>query len=134
MGAFVFLMIIALFFVLPLVLKASGRAAQLGGYDRLASRGLRGRALVLTAWSMAPGVTIGARRFERRQMTLDVEVEGRPPYEVSGQFLVPRGVVEPIPGASLDVAVDPGNPSNLVVLGPGGFTGPWLNLGAPQPY
>jgi hypothetical protein len=48
--------------------------------------------------------------------------------------MVPRGFVEPIPGSSLEVAVDPKNPRVLVVLGPGGFTGPWLRVGVPFPY
>ena len=78
------------------------------------------------------GMRVGMRRFEMRTMTLDVEVPGREPFVMQGTYLCPRGV-EPVPGAALDVALDPrGN--NLVVLGPGGFTGPWINMGPPQPY
>jgi hypothetical protein len=80
------------------------------------------------------GVTLGGRRFERRGMTLDVEIPGRPPFIASGNFLVPRGIVEATPGASLELAVHPTNQSRIAVLGPGGFTGPWLNYGPPNSY
>jgi hypothetical protein len=67
-------------------------------------------------------------------MTLEIEVQGVAPYVIQGMFQVPRGMVEPIPGSSLEVAVDRSNPGSVVVLGPGGFTGPWLNSGPPQPF
>jgi hypothetical protein len=120
--------------VVVLVIQASVRNASAGSYDRLASRGARGRALVLASSQMAVGVTIGRRRFQRRQMRLEIEVEGGRPYEVTDTFLVPRGLIEPIPGSSLDVAVDSRKPSQIAVLGPGGFSGPWLTTGVPQPY
>ncbi len=102
--------------------------------DKLAVAGLPARGLVLTSAQVAVGVTMNMRRFERRMMTLDVEIPGRAPYICTGSFLIPRGLVEATPGASLELAVDPRNPNNIVVLGPGGFTGPWLNVGPPQPY
>jgi hypothetical protein len=130
MGAIVLGFLVLVFFVILAALK--GGVA--GSYDRLASAGLRGRALVLGASQMVTGVTLNGRRFQRRQMVLEIEIEGREPYEVSGTFLVPRGLIEPIPGSSLDVAVDRGVPSRVAVLGPGGFSGPWLRTGIPQPY
>jgi hypothetical protein len=102
--------------------------------DRLARSGVRARGLVLTCNQMSFGVTIGMRRFERRTMTLDVEIPGRAPFVVNGTFLVPRGIVEAIPGSSLELAVHPTNMSQIAVLGPGGFTGPWLNFGPPNGY
>jgi hypothetical protein len=104
---------------------------------RLASlevNGLRGRALVLSSDIATTSVTVNGQRYERRTMTLDIEIPGRAPYTIAGQFSVPRGLVEPVPGASLDVAVDPRNPNVLVVLGPGGFSGPWIRTGVPAPY
>ena len=89
---------------------------------------------MLSSFQMSNAVTIGQRRFERRTMTLDIEIPGRAPYVVSGQFLIPRGQCEAIPGSSLEVAVDRSNPSQLAVLGPGGFTGPWMRLGPPNVY
>jgi hypothetical protein len=102
--------------------------------DRLARSGVRARGLVLTSNQMSFGVTLGMRRFERRTMTLDVEIPGRAPFVVNGTFLVPRGIVEAIPGSSLELAVHPKNTSQIAVLGPGGFTGPWLNVGPPNSY
>jgi hypothetical protein len=125
-----------LIFVVIFLIKQSSRnlLTSAAAIDRLARKGIRGRGLVLSAFQMSNGVTLGGRRFERKQMTLDVEIPGRPPYQINGQFLVPRGQVEAIPGSSLEVAVDPSNPSQIAVLGPGGFTGPWLNLGPPNAY
>lgn len=102
--------------------------------DNLARRGLRARGLVLSCNQMATGVTINGRRFERRTMTLDVEIPGRAPFITNGIFLVPRGFCEATPGSSLELAVHPTNMSQIAVLGPGGFTGPWLNFGPPNTY
>jgi hypothetical protein len=126
---------VAVFVIFFLVKQASRNLlTSTVAIDRLAQRGIRGRGLVLSAFQMSQGVTLGSRRFERKQMTLDIEIPGRAPYLVNGQFLVPRGQVEAIPGQSLEVAVDPSNPSQVAVLGPGGFTGPWLNVGPPNAY
>jgi hypothetical protein len=95
---------------------------------------LRGRALVLKASRQSTLVTTMGGRYESRSMTLDVEVPGLPPFQTSGVFRVPRGIVEAISGASLEVSVDPNNPSSLEVLGPGGFSGPWLQYGPPNAY
>jgi len=102
--------------------------------DSLARKGLRARGLVLTCNQMSTGVTINGRRFERRTMMLDVEIPGRPPFLTNGVFLVPRGIVEATPGSSLELAVHPTKMSQIAVLGPGGFTGPWLNFGPPNTY
>jgi hypothetical protein len=122
-----------IFFVIFILIKsANTRALGVSGYDRLAKNGVRGRALVLASSNIAVSFRIGMRRFERRSMTLEVELQGREPFIAQGTYPVPRGLVEPIPGSTLDVAVDPRG--NIAVLGPGGFTGPWLNIGPPQPY
>jgi hypothetical protein len=126
--------LVIFFIVFALVKSASSRAFGVGNFDRLAQSGVRGRALVLAASSVAVGFRMGMRRFERRTMTLEVEVPGREPFIVQGTYPVPRGLVEPIPGSSLEVAVDPRGSGQIAVLGPGGFTGPWLNVGPPQPY
>jgi hypothetical protein len=114
--------------------SAGAGARSLQAMDQLGATGVPARGLVLTCSPYSTSVTINGRRFEKRTMTLDVEIPGRPPYQSSGDFLIPRGLVEAIPGASLDLTVDPSNPDKIVVLGPGGFTGPWLRLGPPQPY
>ena len=132
MGGFVVLLIV--FTIIILVKVASSGAFGVGTYDKLMRSGVRGRALVLASSNMAVSFRIGMRRFERRTMTLEVEVPGREPFIAQGMFPVPRGLVEPIPGSSLDVAVDPRGTGQIAVIGPGGFSGPWLNVGPPQPY
>lgn len=140
-----FVIIIAVFaaiFLVPLIRALAGSNAAANttasGFDKLSANGIPARGLVLSSSRLSVGVTLNsgftARRFEKRTMTLDVEIPGRAPYMCTGDFLIPRGLVEATPGTSLELAVDPRNPNNVVVLGPGGFTGPWLNLGPPQPY
>jgi hypothetical protein len=105
-----------------------------GALDALAASGIPARGLVLTCSQYAIGVTLSQRRFEKRTMTIDVEIPGREPYVATGDFLVPRGLLEVVPGASLDLSVDARDPNRIVVLGPGGFTGPWLRVGPPAAY
>jgi hypothetical protein len=120
---------LALFAVLVLVLLV--RAAR---RRTLSPRGLAARGLVLTCDRLSTNVTVNGRRFENRRMTLDVEIPGRPPYQATGTFLVPRGIVEALPGSSLELVVDPSNMAQISVIGPGGFTGPWLSYGPPNSY
>lgn len=129
-GAIIPFVIFAFIFVIVAVTK--GMAAS--GRNRLTQSGLRGRGLILSSSQMATNTRVGMQRFEQRQMTLEIEVQGVAPYVIQGVFLVPRGMVDAIPGSSLEIAVDRSNPSSVIVLGPGGFTGPWLNSGPPQPF
>ncbi len=96
--------------------------------------GIYARGLVLQSTQLSTNTRVNGQRFEQRAMTLDVEIPGQQPYLCRGTFLVPRGLVEAIPGASLDLSVDRSNAQNIVVIGPGGFTGPWLNPGPPNPF
>ena len=112
-------------FILVAIIRAVSRAS---------APGLQARGLVLASDRVSSGVTINGRRFEQRRMTLDVEIPGRAPFVATGTFLVPRGIVEALPGSSLELAVNPTNMSQITVLGPGGFTGPWLNYGPPNSY
>ena len=130
-------MVVFLFFVVVvawLIIAGGAAARKLKRQLALETNGLRGRALVLASSFLATSTTIKAVRYEQRQMTLDIDIPGREPYVTSGVFLIPRGMVEPVPGASLDVAVDPANQNLLSVLGPGGFSGPWIRVGVPAPY
>ena len=119
--------LLAFFFVFWLIKKASS-----GSGPRLGS-GTPARGLVLAASQTASGgVTLNGVRYERRQMTIDVEVFGQAPYATTGFFLIPRGQIEAVPGSSLELSVDGRN--QITVLGPGGFTGPWLQYGPPSSY
>ena len=124
-----------MFAVFGLIIFSSSAASRKSRrFLLLETKGLRGRGLVLSCAQLGTGVTLNGRRFEKRTMTLDVEIPGRESYVSTGDFLVPRGVAETIPGASLDVAVDAKDQNQILVLGPGGFSGPWIRIGPPAPY
>jgi hypothetical protein len=124
------IVVVVVFFILRAMVRGSGR-----GILALESKGVRARGLVLSSSLVSlGGTTIGGRRFERRAMTLDIEIPGAEPYVSSGNFLIPRGVVETVPGASLDLAVDRRDKNKIAVLGPGGFSGPWIRVGPPAPF
>jgi len=127
---------IAIFVTIIIFASKASRALQAGvaALDNLEMNGIRAYGLVLACQQISTGIRVGQRRFERRAMTLDVEIPGQAPYVVQGTFLVPRGLVEVIPGAALDLAVDPRNRNQIAILGPGGFTGPWIRIGPPNPY
>ena len=123
------IIIIVLFFII----KGLSGGAQ-GGLA-LETKGRPARGLVLACDRVSIGRTVKGRRFEVFTMTLDVELyDGGEPYQCTGSYLVPRGQVETIPGASLELMVDPKNKNQLLVIGPGGFSGPWLQTGPPNAY
>ena len=123
--------VVAFIIIVWLIKRASGGVSSI---TALQQNGVRGRGLVLASAQLSTGVTVNGRRFEQRDMTIDVEIPGRPPYVARGLFLVPRGQGEGIPGSSLDISVDPSNPDRLTILGPGGFSGPWQWTGSPNSY
>ena len=84
------------------------------------------RGLVLSASSTSRSVKWNGQICEQRDATLDVEIPGREPYVVRMTIRFPLGLARVAPGAALDLKVDPDDTSRTVVLGPGGFTGPWL--------
>jgi hypothetical protein len=130
-GTAIFLAFLA--FVLYLAVTAKSRSPA-GRYRALARSGVRGRALVLSASKIESTAFINMDPYVVRSMTLEIEVAGRAPYQVTDSFAVPRGFVEAKPGASLDVAVHPHRPKRVAVLGPGGFSGPWLRTGPPRAF
>jgi hypothetical protein len=123
---------VVMIFVLSMAVGNRTPATQ---YLSLEKKGVRARGLVLACDRVSlGGVRVGARRFEKWTMTLDIEIPGRAPYVSTGDFLVPRGMVETVPGAALDLAVHPSKQNLVAVLGPGGFTGPWLRVGPSATY
>jgi hypothetical protein len=100
-------------------------ASQVGGdRARVLRTGLDARGIILWADRTAVNSTVGGVRYETRQLRLDVEIPGRAPYEMSVSPLIPR-VCEALPGATLDLRVDPKDPNNVAVLGPAGSLG-WM--------
>jgi hypothetical protein len=64
-----------------------------------------------------------------RNLILDIELPGMAPYEVSVTPMIPR-IVEALPGASVDVRVDPKNLQEVLIVGPAGSSA-WLPTAAP---
>jgi hypothetical protein len=110
--------------VIFLVLVFAVRAGQGGGRGALLARGLPARGLILSADRTATDASYGGQRFEVRSLVLDVEIPGRAPYEVSLSTMIPR-ICEALPGATLDLRVDPAKPNNLAIVGPAGSS-QWL--------
>lgn len=127
--------VVALVIVAVVVFLIIRAAAANQGILALETKGVPARGLVLACDRVSIGRTINGRRFGLFTMTVDVEpYAGGEPYVCSGAYLVPRGQVEPVPGASLELMLDPKNKNQLLVIGPGGFSGPWLRVGAPNAY
>jgi hypothetical protein len=134
MTGFVIFALFIFVFVLISRFSSSGTRSATQLANTSSGAGVHARGLVLSASQQSKGTRSGGLRYEQRQMTIEVEIPGEAPYVTTGYFLAPRGVVEAIPGSSLELMVDRSNPSNLVILGPGGFTGPWLRSGPPRAY
>jgi hypothetical protein len=95
------------------------------------NRGILGRGLVLSADPVATEVVYRGMRYERRFVTLDVEVVGQPPYQTRLNLRIPR-IVEALPGATLDLRVNPSDAEDIEILGPAGACN-WLNEAAALP-
>ena len=133
---FVFVLFVA-FVVWGIAWGVKGsQGSAIGAYNRLLQKGLQARGIMLSVSRVGirqPGaVTLNTRaglttlRFERRNVLVDVEIPGQAPYEVQTATLIPsRLVADVIPGATLELRVDPKNPRNIAVVG--------LGVGLPAP-
>jgi hypothetical protein len=120
-----FAILFVIFIVVVLVVRAQKQASG------LVPSGLRAHGIILQADQFSTETSYLGQRFELRRLTLDVEVPGRAPYEVSITPRIPR-IVEALPGATLDLRVDPSNPQNIQVIGPAGAT-EWIAAAAAVP-
>src|SRR5215470_2590962 len=121
MGFLVLLILLIVFVVLP---RLFGKRVGGDARTRLMSSGLPARGLVVRAASTARGMLVNGQRFQVRNVLLDVEVQGRAPYEIAVDALFPR-MCESFPGTALDLRVDPTNPANLAIVGPAGSSA-WI--------
>ena len=108
---------IGIAFVVWILVKAVGP----GQYSRLLKVGLPARGILLQVNSFKAGRSVsGGMRFELRQVTIDVEILGQPPYEVGCQLMIPAQLRNDIlPGATVELRVDPKNRRTMAVIGPG---------------
>jgi hypothetical protein len=119
-------------FVAVITAGVSGNPAS--KFDRLSSSGVPARGILLQVAQTSGGMAgpIG-RRFQRRSVRIDIEVPGRAPYEVNAFAWIPMNCVRDVlPGATVEVRVDPTNPQNFMIVGPGvGFAPPIAPMPAP---
>ena len=117
MGALGFVVVIAIFWMIFSVAKPGSR----GAYNTLLANGIQGRGILLGVSNMSLGtVGVGLFKYQQRGVTIDVEVPGRPPYECTVTALIPLNLVRDVlPGATVEVRVDPSNPNNIAIVGPG---------------
>ena len=113
-GIFVFFMLVG-----------AVRAAGSGGYQGLVRKGTPARGILLWVDRTAvkqPATGIGANRvrYEKRSMTIDVEIPGKPPYEVTTSSFVPTNLSRDVlPGCTVELRVNPRNPQQIAIVGPG---------------
>lgn len=116
-GFFIILVIIFLIFVFK---GAAGGGQGVGDYDRLLRSGIPARGILLAVAQQGTKVGSVSRRFDQRSVTIDIEVPGQAPYEVSTFALTPINFASDVlPGATVELRVDPKNPSRIVIVGPG---------------
>jgi hypothetical protein len=108
-------MVFAVIWIIAAAVKASGGAS----YTRLARSGTPARGILLAVAS-TPGnsVGVGLNKLQSRQVTIDIEVAGQPPYELTTTLLIPLNLVRDVlPGATVELRL--GSRNQVVVVGPG---------------
>lgn len=97
-----------------------------GSYRSVLRTGIPARGILLSVSALPLGsVGTGLMKLQRRQVTIDIEVPGQPPYEIATTALIPLNLVRDVlPGATVELRVDKKNPSRIAIVGPGvGFVG-----------
>jgi hypothetical protein len=107
-------------FVIIMVVKGAAAGGSLGSYDSLVAKGIPARGILLQVSSTGTKIGSVSRRFELRQVYIDVEIPGKAPYEISATPVIPINLVRDVlPGATVELRVDPRNPSKMAIIGPG---------------
>jgi hypothetical protein len=108
--------------VLAIIAKAifSGAGNPATLYDNLLSKGIPARGILLEVARTGTKVGTVRRRFERRTVTLDVEIPGQAPFALSTRPVIPINLVRDIlPGSTVELRIDPKKASNIAIIGPG---------------
>jgi hypothetical protein len=94
------------------------------GFDGLSMNGTPGLGILLSVDSIGQrskifyqGVAVS---IEQRNVVIDVEIPGRPPYQTNVAVSFPANFSSSvIPGASVEVRVDPSDMNRIAIVGPG---------------
>jgi len=110
-----------------------GAAASGASYDGLVARGIPARGILLQVNPIGvrvPGSR--ARPCERRDVVIDVEIPGQPPYEIAASPIIPLNLVRDVlPGATVELRVHKRDRRRMAIVGPGVFFASQL-LGQPR--
>jgi hypothetical protein len=101
-------------------------ASSTGSNTRLLRNGIPARGILLRVAALPQGsLGTGMYKLQRRQVTIDIEIPGQPPYEATTMVSIPLNLVRDVlPGATVEIRVDRRNPNNVAIVGPGvGFVG-----------
>ncbi len=130
MGVFAF--VFAMIFVVAISAFIAGNPAT--RFDRLSTVGIPARGILL-AVAQRPSGMVGpiGRRFQARSIRIDIEIPGRAPYEVGSLAWIPMNCVRDVlPGATVELRVDPQKPNSFMIVGPGvGFAPPIVPTAPP---
>lgn len=101
-------------------LSAVTKGTTTGVYDTLVRNGIPARGILLQVSPVGTKIGLPSRRFEVRDVYIDVEIPGREPYETNAKVAIPMNLVaDVLPGATVELRVDRKNPANLAIVGPG---------------
>lgn len=119
-------------FVIIMIAKALGGGG-VPSYANLVKRGVPARGILL-AVAPRPNSTIGTApwRYQLRDVVMDIEIPGRPPYQANVTPFIPTNLARDVlPGATVELRVDPQRPLMVAIVGPGvGFNAALLNAGS----
>lgn len=113
--------VFGLIFILVIIMVIKGAAGAGGGsYDSLVAKGIPARGILLQVSNTGMKIGSVSRRFELRQVYIDVEIPGKQPYETNSRAVIPINLVRDVlPGATVELRIDPKNPANIAIIGPG---------------
>ena len=119
---------VVLFIIISVV---SGKKGGGAAFDQAVYKGTPARGILL--WVAPRGTPSGtaARRFQMRQVKIDVEIPGQAPYVIDTLATIPMNLVRDVlPGATMEIRVDQTDRTQVTIVGPGAGFSPMALLAA----
>lgn len=116
--------IIIVMIIVVVVIVSAAKNLGVGTFNALVKNGTAARGILLQVAPQGNRVGAGATRFQSRMVTIDVEIPGQAPYVIATGAIIPLNLVRDVlPGATMEIRVDPKNPGRIAIVGPGaGFS------------